>query len=48
LNNSSDITAKLIAKIMYAYHRNEEKFELCNEKFGDSELIMKELKNLKG
>ena len=48
LNNSSDVTAKLIAKIIYSYRRNEEKFELWKEKFGDNELIMKELKKLKG
>lgn len=46
LKNSSEIPAKMIAKIMYAYRKKEEIYNMWLEKFSDSELVMNELTKL--
>jgi len=48
LKNSSEITAKMVSKIIYSYRRKEEFFKLWTDKFGSIELINDELKKLKG
>jgi len=48
LKNENEISAKMIAKIMYSYRKDEELYTLWQEKFEDNELITNELKNIKG
>lgn len=48
IKNSSEISAKLVAKLIYAYRKDEDMLKLWSEKFGESELIMDELKKIKG
>jgi hypothetical protein len=46
VNNQSEINAKMIAKIIYAYHNKEELFNLWKEKFQNILLVNNELKKL--
>jgi len=48
IKNENEILAKMIAKIMYSYRRDEEIYNLWVEKFGDIKLINKELNRIKG
>ena len=47
-NDNSENSAKLIAKLIYSYRRNEDIYKMWTDKFDEYELIMNELKNLKG
>lgn len=47
IDDGSNISAKLIAKIIYSYRRKEEIYKLWIEKFVSIELINNELKKLK-
>lgn len=47
LKDESEISAKLIAKILYSYRRKEEIYNLWLDKFGKIEIINNELKKLK-
>lgn len=46
VNSKNEITAKMISKIIFSYRRKEDLYDLWLEKFGNEELIMKELKNI--
>lgn len=48
LNDNSKNSAKLIAKLIYFYRRNEDIYKLWIDKFKEYELIMNELKNIEG
>jgi hypothetical protein len=48
LSSQNEITARMIAKIIYSYRKNEEKYNLWLEKFNEYELIMSELNKIKG
>ena len=46
LVSKNEIGARMIARIMYSYRRDEEEYNLWMDKFGDIELVMDELKKL--
>lgn len=48
LKNSTEISAKFIAKIMYSYRRHEDIYNLWLDKFKDLPLVMSQLTSLKG
>lgn len=47
VKDESELSAKLIAKILYSYRRKEEIYNLWLDKFGKIEIINNELKKLK-
>jgi hypothetical protein len=48
INNGNQVVAKMVAKIIYSYRMDKELYELWTEKFEGVELVMDELKKLKG
>jgi hypothetical protein len=48
LRSENNITARLIAKIIYSYRKEEEVYNLWIEKFENIELIINELNKIKG
>lgn len=47
LKDNSEISAKMISKIIYAYRKKELFYNIWMEKFGDFELIVNELNKIK-
>jgi len=45
-NDQSESMARMIARVMYSYRNHEELYNLLEEKFGNIDLITKELSNL--